>query len=134
MSGETRLSTLLASMGPQLCSKEYVFCTCSGSYEDYAHLLPIASFREKEGLSLVLCKQDAQANKLTFETVFSKITITAHSSLNAIGLTAAIATALAGCGISANVIAAFHHDHIFVPANHVKKAMTALAQLSDKAL
>ena len=49
-----------------------------------------------------------------------------HSSLAAVGLTAAVAAALADHGISANVVAAFYHDHIFVPAERAEEALAAL--------
>jgi hypothetical protein len=49
-----------------------------------------------------------------------------HSSLEAVGLTAAVAGALTAAGISANVVAAFHHDHVFVPADRAEAAMAQL--------
>jgi acyl-CoA reductase-like NAD-dependent aldehyde dehydrogenase len=103
--GETDLSKLLGSMSPELMPDEYVFCSGQGEYRDFHELSPLASYREAEGLTLVVLKEVAIANKLPFESVFRVITLTIHSSLDAVGLTAAVSTKLAGKGISANVIA-----------------------------
>lgn len=81
---------------------------------DYVELNPISTFREKEGLTLVLTEDAATQAQLNFEGVFSLITLSVHSSLEAVGLTAAFATKLGSYGISANVIAGYYHDHIFV--------------------
>ena len=68
---------------------------------------------------------------MDYSFVASWITLTVHSSLEAVGLTAAFSNALAGAGISCNVIAAYHHDHIFVPVHSTEKAMAALQSLSS---
>ena len=104
MVGETNLSKLLASMSPELMPNEYVFCSVKGEYGDFQELSPLATYREAEGLTLVVTKEAAIANKLPFESVFKGITLTIHSSLDAVGLTAAFANKLAEKGISANVI------------------------------
>lgn len=127
MSGETNLSILLASMKPKLLDQEYVFCTVkNGKYGDYAAACPLASYQESEGLTLLLEKHQAIQHNLTFEGVFKGITLTVHSSLDAVGLTAAVAGKLAEKGISANVIAAYYHDHIFVQTEKAASAMSAL--------
>ena len=96
MSGETNLAKLLATMEPKLLDDEYVFCTLpNAKYGDYAELSPLASFLEVEGLTLVLTKENAEKGNLKFEAVFKGISLTIHSSLEAVGLTAAIATKLA---------------------------------------
>ncbi|WP_448248437.1 ACT domain-containing protein [Thalassotalea agariperforans] len=130
MVGETNLNKLLAAMSPQLMPDEYVFCSLQGEYAQFEHLLPLATFRETEGLTLVLTKAMAIANNLPFESVFKGITLTIHSSLDAVGLTAAVSTKLAEKGISANVIAAYYHDHIFVQVDKADLAMTALAEFN----
>lgn len=126
----TDLQQLLASMAPQLHSGEYVFCSLIGEYGDYAHLDPITAFREQEGLSLVIPKDRAVAEGIEFDSTFKMITLTVHSSLDAVGLTAAVATKLTEYDISANVIAAFHHDHIMVPTAKADLAMVALAEFA----
>jgi uncharacterized protein len=130
MIGETNLSKLLASMSPALMSDEYVFCSVQGEYQDYAQLTPLATFREEEGLTLVVTKDAAMASNLPFESVFKGITLTIHSSLDAVGLTAAVSSKLAEKGISANVIAAYYHDHIFVQSEKAELAIAALGEFS----
>jgi hypothetical protein len=130
MLGETNLTALLASMSPVLLDDEYVFCSVQGQYGDYQTLLPLATFRESEGLTLVLTKAAAIEGGLSFESVFKAITLTVHSSLDAVGLTAAVANKLTEKGISANVIAAYYHDHIFVQTEKAALAIEALNELS----
>lgn len=130
MSGITELNELLQSMYPKLLEPEFVFCTVSGHLNDYISLNPIATFVEPEGVTLVLEKAKAQQAGLLFENSFRQITLTVHSSLEAVGLTAAVSTKLASKGISANVIAAFYHDHIFVQSSKAEAALSALQEFS----
>ena len=83
-------------------------------------------FVEEEGLTLVIERSVAEGNRIDCSAPFRRIVLTVHSSLEAVGLTAAVATALAERGISANMIAAFHHDHIFVPSDRAEAALAAL--------
>ncbi|KAB2824742.1 ACT domain-containing protein [Aliivibrio finisterrensis] len=130
MSGITDLDELLRSMSPKLLAAEFVFCTVSGGLKEYIGLNPIATFFEPEGLTLVLEKSVAETNGLSFEGSYSQITLTVHSSLEAVGLTAAVASKLASKGISANVIAAYYHDHIFVQTSKAEEAVSALEEFS----
>ena len=130
MSGITDLSQLLASMEPELIKEEFVFCTVSGQLSQYLVLKPVATFLEAEGLTLVLTKHKADEAGLEYEGFFRQITLMIHSSLEAVGLTAAVSTKLATKGISANVIAAYYHDHIFVSAEKAELALLALKELS----
>lgn len=132
MAGEQDLSRLLAGLSPQLREGEYVFCTfADAGYGDYSALSPLAAFREHEGLTLVLPRAKADAAACPYEGVFACITLTVHSSLDAVGLTAAVSKVLADADIPANVIAAYHHDHVFVPAARAEQALAALAALSQ---
>ena len=131
MTGESNLDRLLQNMSPVLRDKEYVFCTVEGDYQDYAELCPLASFQEPEGLTLVLSKEAALSANLPSSSIFRLITLEVHSSLEAVGLTAAISKALAAEGISANVMAAYYHDHIFVPGDRAQDAMDALNRLKS---
>ena len=133
MTGITNLTTLLQTMKPELATTEFVFCTVADELSRYLNLEPIATFHEKEGLTLVLEKHQAQQASLPFEGVFLKITLSVHSSLEAVGLTAAVSAQLTKYGISANVIAAYYHDHIFVPKEKATQAMVALKELSNDA-
>ena len=63
---------------------------------------------------------------------WARITLGVHSSLAAVGLTARVAAALAGRGISANMVAAFHHDHVFVPWDRRDETLAALEALSGR--
>ncbi|PTQ00470.1 ACT domain-containing protein [Vibrio sp. ZF 223] len=131
MTAITDLNILLKSMSPELIEGNYVFCTVEGELADYVHLNPMATFREKEGLTLVLTEEVATQAQLSFDGVFSLITLSVHSSLDAVGLTAAFATKLGSYGISANVIAGYYHDHIFVQKNKADEAMSALREFSE---
>ncbi len=125
----TVLDELLTSMRPQLLEPEFVFCTVSGDLAEYCQLRPVATFLELEGLTLVLQKADAQKAGLSFAGSYRQITLTVHSSLEAVGFTAAVTRKLASKGISANVIAAYHHDHIFVPKEKAEAALSTLQEL-----
>ncbi|MBO9482232.1 MULTISPECIES: ACT domain-containing protein [Gammaproteobacteria] len=130
MTGIIELEKLLSSINPKLVEGEFIFCTLPGKLSDYAHLNPLSSFIESEGLSLVLSKDNAESANIKFEHTYRQITLTVHSSLEAVGLTAAISTKLASKNISANVIAAFFHDHIFVQSDKSEDALKALHELS----
>ncbi|EKF9988468.1 ACT domain-containing protein [Vibrio cholerae] len=131
MSGIKNLELLLQSMSPELMAGDYVFCTVNGALSDYLSLEPIATFREPEGLTLVLEAEKAQQAGLESSALLSLITLTVHSSLEAVGLTAAFATKLAEHGISANVIAGYYHDHIFVQKEKTQQALQALGEFAQ---
>ncbi len=120
-------------MSPFMDSEEYIFCTVEGDLSSYLHLNPIGSFVEEEGLTLILPLNSAINAQMNYESIFKKITLSVHSSLDAVGLTAAVAEKLASLNISANVVAAYFHDHIFVPKDKAEAALRALQQFqSDK--
>lgn len=129
MSGLVELEKLLASLSPDLSETDYVFCSLAET-SDVEKLNPLATFREKEGLSLVISQNEAIKAGIDFESTFRLITLKVHSSLDAVGLTAAVSSALAEKGISANVIAACFHDHILVPSQQANDALAALRDLS----
>jgi hypothetical protein len=131
MNGQSDLGIMLAQLAPLLNEGEYVFT----SVESYSHGLAknaISSFREEEGVTLIVRKQAADEYHLQYDLVCSWITLTVHSSLQAVGLTAAFASALSKEGISCNVIAAFYHDHIFVAASDSARAMYILQSFAKK--
>lgn len=129
MSGKTNLSELLSEMNPQLHEGDYVFVSVSDSFSINLHDV-LASFREQEGVTLVLEKQKADELSLKYHYVASWITLNVHSSLEAVGLTAAVSKVLAENKISCNVVAAYYHDHIFVDKQNDKRAIEVLKQLS----
>ena len=131
MTGERDLGKILTSMSPVLMDGEYVFCSFQNAqYGDHAELEPFASCVEPEGLTLIVPKPRADADGITYESVFRAITLRIHSSLDAVGLTAAVSAKLSEYEISANVIAGNFHDHIFVQSYHAEKAMAALDELT----
>lgn len=131
MTGETDLTTLLASMAPVLIDGEFVFCSFADArYGDHADREPIAAMSEPEGLTLVIPRAKADERGLDYTSVFRGITLRVHSSLEAVGLTAAFSRKLTEHGISANVIAGYFHDHIFVQRDHAERALAALMELT----
>jgi len=128
MVGITNLEELLKSMSPQISSVDYVFCTVEGELADYMDINPLASFMEPEGLTLILSVPEADKAQFLYDNTFKQITLTVHSSLAAIGLTAAVASKLSSYEISANVVAAYYHDHIFVPSDKADQALKALKE------
>lgn len=137
MPGETQLSTLLSSMKPKLQTGRWVFASIrSDRLTEVFNLINLKEmqgfYQEDEGATLIL--EDSQAKLINVATseVFSAISLTVHSSLEAVGLTAAISTALANDGISANIIAGYYHDHIYVPEKKATKALNCLNKLSKQ--
>ena len=123
----------LRKLQPILQEEPYVFCTMkSAKYGDHADLQPIASFMEQEGLTLVVPKTMADQHNLCYEAVFRCISLKLVSSLVAVGLTAAISTKLAAHNISANIIAGFYHDHVFVSQKDANKAHALLLSTAQK--
>lgn len=129
MSGEKDLNNLIKNMSPILNESEYVFLTVKGEYGDFAHLNPLCTYMEKEGLTLIVPRTLADKNSMEFSGTYKAITLEVHSSLDAVGLTAAVASKLANDGISANVVAAFYHDHIFVQTQVANDAIESLRKL-----
>jgi len=133
MTGETDLDHLISQMRPMLDPEPYVFCTfAEKSVADLAAYEPVGLFAETEGMSAILPVEKARELGLAEAEWFRRITLTVHSSLEAVGLTAAVSAALARAGIPANVVAAFFHDHVFVPAAQAEEALRLLTCLSEE--
>jgi len=128
---ETDLSVLLKNLNPVASSENYVFTTLPADKLS-STLVSVAKgmFQEREGTTLILPVTAAKQANLQFEGYYRCITCEVHSSLDAVGMTAAMSTALGNAGISANVVAAYYHDHIFVPAEKVDVALDVLTSLS----
>lgn len=129
MSGEKDLAVLLQNMEPVVNAGEYVFCTI----ENVSGIPDIGKvqffFRETEAVTLVLERSIADEWNMDYSYISSWITLNIHSSLEAVGLTAAFANALKQENISCNVVAAYFHDHIFVAKEDAVDAMKALHAL-----
>lgn len=130
MTGETNLSKLLQGLKPTRNEGEYVFCLVN-SLSSAAELDPLCIFQEKEEVTVILPKTRADENLLLYSVICTWITLNVHSSLEAVGLTAAVAKALTEANISCNVVAAYYHDHLFVPVKDAGRAMDVLKRLSN---
>lgn len=91
------------------------------------------TFTEEKGLTVILSQEEADAAGLAYDLATEWITLTVHSALDGVGLTAAVSAALAGASISCNVVAAAHHDHLFVPAGTASEAVRLLEDLTRHA-
>ena len=128
MTGETNLATLLKTAKPEHNAGDYVFCRVAdvgGFPVDEVVMI----FKEAEGVTLIVRKEWADSKGFEYSFVAAWITLTVHSSLAAVGLTAAFSAALASHGISCNVVAAYYHDHIFVDSRDLPRAMDVLRGL-----
>ena len=130
MAGTTDLTQLLRTLEPVLRDGEFVYATVV----DVPTGLPVeATVREPEGLTVVVRRDAADIHGIGYDYVAAWITLTVHSSLEAVGLTAAFATALGREGISCNVLAGHHHDHILVATADAERAMDVLHALAEGA-
>jgi hypothetical protein len=124
MAAERDLRRMLATLDATRTPGEYVFDVLAEGATAPADA--IALMREAEGLTVV---RPLRAGEPRPDFVAAWLTLTVHSDLAAVGLTAAFAGALAEDGIPCNVIAGYHHDHLFVPTARADEALAALARL-----
>lgn len=129
MSGITHLADLLASMSPTLDERVFVFVTLPDSAL-VENLSPIATFQERERLTVICPQSNAERAKIPFQGSYRLITLNVHSSLDAVGFLAAVTQALARAEIPANAVSAFYHDHIFVPTEKAGAALDVLQSLA----
>ncbi|WP_373553914.1 ACT domain-containing protein [Haliscomenobacter sp.] len=129
MPGEKDLVQLLKTMHPSLNEGEYVFCTVATLNAIPADQI-LSFFKEAEGFTIILTRALADQWQLEYSFVAAWITLTVHSTLDAVGLTAAFSNALANAGISCNVVAGYYHDHIFVDWKDAERAMAVLWALA----
>jgi hypothetical protein len=132
VTGERDVGLLLRSLDPELHDGTYVFALAPGGAVP-AGVDPIATVREEEGLTLVLSQEQADRAGLVYDDApLAWITLRVQSTLADVGLTAAFSAQLTRAGISCNVVAALHHDHIFVPAQRGEEAWRLLAALQER--
>jgi hypothetical protein len=122
------LAELLRTLRPVLNDGTFVFASLPKDADSNA-LEPLATFRENEGLTVVVGEERARLAGLRVLFRAAWITLTVHSDLQAVGLTAAVADALTRANISCNMIAAAHHDHLFVPVESARAAVEVLMAL-----
>jgi hypothetical protein len=122
------LGALLRGLRPARNPGVYAFAVLPEG-APLAGLAPLATFREAEGLSMILEEEAALRAGLSVRFRAAWLTLTVASDLAAIGLTAAVAAAMTAAGIACNVVAAVHHDHLFVPVEDADRALATLAAL-----
>ncbi len=130
MTGQTDLQGLLSTLRPDLRPGNVVYCTAARALEP--GIRPLATITESEGTTYVLQQDDADRLQIPYEFVGAWITLRVHSALEAVGLTAAVSTALASAGIACNVLAGYFHDHLIVPADRAADALEVLTGLAGK--
>lgn len=123
------LQEILSQLQPVLKSESYVFLS-QQSHDAVPRTVAKITIEEPEGITFILEQTKVDELGLTYDFVAAWIILNVFSALAAVGLTAAVATALAKAEISCNVVAGYYHDHIFVDYDKRHEAMTILQQLS----
>jgi len=84
-----------------------------------------AMVTEAEGTTVVISAADAMRMGREPEFVAAWLTLNVDSTLDAVGLTAAVSSALAADGIPCNMLAGYHHDHLLVPIESAERAIAS---------
>ncbi|KAK8165342.1 ACT domain-containing protein [Phyllosticta citrichinensis] len=129
----TALQHLVRSLSPLLDPLSYVFLTLPPSTKLPTALDPLMTFREAEGLTVVAERQAALDNGLPYTFPCRRITLDVHSSLEAVGFMAVVASRLKEFGIPVNPVSGYYHDHCFVPEGREDEALAALHELAHQA-
>ena len=119
---------MIAGMAPELDPRRWAFVAVTPDRAPELLGAALGTFRESEGVSAIVPADVADG-----QPAFARIVLTVQSDLEGVGLTAAVAGALAGSGIACNVVAALHHDHLFVPADRASEALSVLQALAASA-
>ena len=123
---------MVAAMTPVLRPGQYIFCSTrdQGLIEQLRDAA-VCIFKEDEGVSMIVELEPATRANGDVDTShpMRRIVLEVYSSLEGFGLTAAVSSALSEARISCNMVAAFHHDHVFVPADDADRAMEILLGL-----
>ena len=130
--GETDLAKMLANLEPVLSTQRYVFHLGEQVLDGLDPRAPWATICEEEGTTYILSTDQADRIGLAYRDQWARITLRIHSSLHAIGLTATVSSVLATNGISANMVAGYFHDHLFVPVEHAMRALGLLKELGKR--
>ena len=126
------LDYLLKNMNPVLGNDELVFCSLpSNKAEDYLSLSQ-GFYMENEGTTVIISKKLADLHEIPFDLVFKRITLSVHSSMEAVGFLARITEVLAAQGISVNVISAYYHDYLYIRTEQADLAQNTLRLWQDK--
>ena len=131
--GETSLSTLLATLRATLHPSTYVFITFLPPAPLPETLYKQLLFREAEGITIISTLDSAKEHNIAnYAFPCRMITCEVHSSLEAVGFMAVIASRLAEMGMGANPVSGFFHDHLFVPVGREEEAMECLEELAKE--
>ena len=128
--GEADLETLLTGLAPVLDPEIYVYVQLPKA-DEFIGLFPLMLFNEAEGVTGIVPLSKAEAASVDYQFECRRITLTVHSALHAVGLISTVSEALEDAEIPCNVVSAFHHDHIFVPAGREDDALAAINQLNS---
>lgn len=125
--GSTDLREMLDTLEATVRADPYVYAMVAPGHP--AAALAAATVSEDEGLTVVLRREDADAHEIEYDFIAAWLTLSVYSSLEAVGLTAAFSRALGDAGISCNVLAGLHHDHLLVPYREADRALGVLHAL-----
>jgi len=132
MTGERDLQALLKGMTPEMQDGVFVFCTIADATDLPAAIKPRLVFRERQATTIVVRQEEADILGLPHQFPSRLITLSIHSSLEAVGFLAAVTARLAEAGISVNAVSAFYHDHLFVPEHRADEALALLHGMSAR--
>jgi uncharacterized protein len=121
------LRELIKNINPEVIEGNYVFCVVNETVD--MKIVPKMIFKEKEGTTLILTREQAEEYGLKYEGMWAMITLNVNSDLEAVGFLAKITEVLAKANISVNTVSAYYHDHLFVPKERVEDALEILNKL-----
>lgn len=130
---EKNLQQLLRTMQPTLLEGSYGFVTVAHGKPMPPGLHPLMTYREAEGLTLLLDENELARSGLSHAFFCRGISLNVNSSLYAVGFLAAVSERLARAAMSINIVSAFHRDYIFVPSSRAEEALQALKELAAEA-
>jgi hypothetical protein len=129
MSGESDLAVMLQTLTVERRPERYTVCSVDAAVPLGDGVEAVIS--ESEGISVVATVESAERHGWPVDFVAAWLTLGVHSSLEAIGLTAAFSKALGEAGIPCNVLAGYYHDHILVPHDRADEAESCLVELRE---
>jgi hypothetical protein len=130
--GETDLQSLLKQMQPVLDDEQMVFCSLPADEAEKYLMSCQGYYREQEGVSLIIDKAQADLDNLIYNSVFRRISLMVHSSLEAVGFLSRITEILAAQGISVNVVSGYFHDHLYINVKEAENAIMILELWQEK--
>jgi uncharacterized protein len=127
--GEKDLQTLLRTIQPTIIEGNWAFATVPKGKPVPPGLNPLMTYREPEGVTLLLDEQELARSGLPHAFFCRGISLNVSSSLYAIGFLAAVSEVLAKAAMSINIVSAYHRDYIFVPSGRAEEAVALLKKL-----